>query len=517
MRELTIALILLITTLTCSSAAYLINSDFNRLEVRSLELGRSGSISAIMYLPKGGEKLPAAVLVHGVSSSKESMSALALELARRGIASLCLDAQGHGDSGGYLNLYSDPTLGINAALEYLRSQPFIDQNSIILIGHSLGASAVRSSADRGAVAHVLIGGGLSSSLAALEKMNSTFPRNLLIVVGTGDVLFELEALKDDLTPAFGVRGRGGKVYGDFEKGTARKLVTPTTTHLLEPLDPETVSEVVNWVLRSTDKEANALDLVYPSRDLLMLFSLLRRPTRAPIQLAFLRGDHEEVETSFLKLLIAWGLPSFLLFLPSFLMGLLIPFPQVLFANSVALWFALSSAYGLLLKRKELRRIRFKPSELLVPVMIFAAMYSLLSLLKLLYGMNLWVYVPLLRALDLRRAFLFLYFLPFSLAFFYTESLLLSGGSFLKLLGVRLLPMSLALLLQYASMFVLSVKPLPSLLGFSLEFLPLMLPLFAISTTIIWWFRKLGSPSAGILMNSLLFSWASASVFPFGGF
>ncbi|MCS7103475.1 MAG: alpha/beta hydrolase, partial [Candidatus Korarchaeum sp.] len=203
MRELTIALILLITTLTCSSAAYLINSDFNRLEVRSLELGRSGSISAIMYLPKGGEKLPAAVLVHGVSSSKESMSALALELARRGIASLCLDAQGHGDSGGYLNLYSDPTLGINAALEYLRSQPFIDQNSIILIGHSLGASAVRSSADRGAVAHVLIGGGLSSSLAALEKMNSTFPRNLLIVVGTGDVLFELEALKDDLTPAFG--------------------------------------------------------------------------------------------------------------------------------------------------------------------------------------------------------------------------------------------------------------------------------------------------------------------------
>ncbi|MCS7102816.1 MAG: hypothetical protein NZ992_02915, partial [Candidatus Korarchaeum sp.] len=87
----------------------------------------------------------------------------------------------------------------------------------------------------------------------------------------------------------------------------------------------------------------------------------------------------------------------------------------------------------------------------------------------------------------------------------------------KLLGVRLLPMSLALLLQYASMFVLSVKPLPSLLGFSLEFLPLMLPLFAISTTIIWWFRKLGSPSAGILMNSLLFSWASASVFPFGGF
>ncbi|MEM1520672.1 MAG: hypothetical protein QXK42_03950, partial [Candidatus Korarchaeum sp.] len=93
MRELIAALILISLVVSCSSAAYLINGDFGRLEVRSLELAQgNGRISAIIYIPKGVEKVPAAVLVHGVSSSKESMSAIALELARRGVASLCIDA-----------------------------------------------------------------------------------------------------------------------------------------------------------------------------------------------------------------------------------------------------------------------------------------------------------------------------------------------------------------------------------------------------------------------------------------
>ncbi|MEM0296113.1 MAG: alpha/beta hydrolase [Candidatus Korarchaeum sp.] len=517
MRELIAALILISLVVSCSSAAYLINGDFGRLEVRSLELAQgNGRISAIIYIPKGVEKVPAAVLVHGVSSSKESMSAIALELARRGVASLCIDVHGHGDSGGYLNLSSDPTLGLSVALDYLRLQPFVDRGSTALVGHSLGASAVRSSADRGAVAHVLIGGGASSRSAALG--NATFPRNLLIVVGRGDVLFDLEKLKDELVPTFGSEVEVGRFYGDFERGTARKLVVPATTHLLEPYDLTTVSEVVDWVLRSVGRGFEVRGLVYPYRDLLMLVSLLSLLLLIfPISSALLKGGEiEEPEASLRKALVAWGLPSFLLFFPSFLIGLAIPFPPVLFANSIAIWFSLSSAYGLLLGRKRLIRPRFGLSDLSVSIAIFLVIYSVISSLKFVYGMNLWLYVPLLRTLDLRRALLLLYLLPFSLCFFYAESLLLVGRSLAKLLCVRLLPMSSALLLQYASIFAFNFKLLPSLLGFSLEFLPLMLPLFALSTAVIWWFRKLGSPSAAMLVNSLVFSWASASVFPFGG-
>lgn len=512
-----IAVFTLLSALVCSSAAHLINRDFGRLEVRPLELSQGNlKVSAVIYVPKGSGKVPAAALVHGLSSSKESMSALALELARRGVASLCVDAQGHGDSGGYLNLSSDPTLGLKAALEYLRSQPSVDLNSIALVGHSLGASAVRSSAELGAAAHVLIGGGVSRLPETLGEMNETHPRNLLVVVGRGDVLFDLEELEEELAPAFGSEVEVGRVYGDFRTGTARKLVLPATTHLLEPVDPETVSEVVDWVMRSVGREPASTELIYPYRDSLMLISLLSvLLTILPISSLLVKGSGvEEVEAPFWRTFIAWGLPSLLLFLPSFLIGLAIPFPPVLFANSVTIWFALSSAYGLLLKRKGLTRIRLKISDVLSSLMIFITLYSMISLLKLLHGMNPWVYVPILRTLDLRRFLLLLYFLPFSFAFFYTEDLLLAGRNLLKLLCIRLLPISLVLLIQYAPTFALGVRPLPSLLGFSLEFLPLMLPLFAISTTVIWWFRKLGSPSS-VLVNSSLFSWASASVFPFG--
>lgn len=530
-RESVLTILLSTLAATCALAALFLNSGSGSIDVSSIMI--QNEISATLYRPKIDGKLPAAVLVHGVSSSKESMSALALELARRGIVALCIDARGHGDSGGHLNLSSDPTIGLNEALEFLRSKDFVDKESIILIGHSLGAYAAMASSED-SIANVLLGGGISMRSTHHGELNATHPRNLLIIIGRGDALFDLNIVRKELGPAFGTEEViAGKVYGDFRLGTARKLVITEATHLLEPIDGRAVSEAVDWACLSLGRDCNAGDLIYPYRDLLMSLSIFSILTLAfPFSKLLLRSEVVAASGKLREslVLIIWILPFLALFVPSFLTGMSLGFPPVLFGSSIALWFLLSSAYGsiliILLRRKygsawilkDLRR------QLLSSFAIFLAIYSLPLSIKAFFGLNIWLYVPILRALDARRAILMICFIPFFLAYFLIESLIcgMEGDAsrlgFAKFVCVRVAPIVALLSINYTSMFLLNIRIFPSLVGFSLEFLPIACVLFAIASSYTRWFSThLGSPVAGALLNSLLLSWASASVFPFGSF
>ncbi len=79
-------------------------------------------------------------------------------------------------------------------------------------------------------------------------------RNLLVAVGIHDVLFDIEVLTETLQPIFDTSTpiEPGVTYGDFASGRARRLVVTPTIHLLEPVDPTIVSEVVDWLLRAFD-------------------------------------------------------------------------------------------------------------------------------------------------------------------------------------------------------------------------------------------------------------------------
>jgi len=554
--------------LTGTVAAFLINNDFGRLEVKTVRIPDGDHyISGALYRPRAATEenpMPAVILVHGISSAKESMSSIALELARRSLVALSIDVVGHGDSGGRLGATGDPSLGAIASLKYVETLPYVDASSLGLVGHSLGAGAVRAAAaaHREVKATVLIAGGLdgmASNQLAYGVLNTTFPRNLLVAIGRQDVLFNLNQVAGEwLPPVFGVQEVSpGRLYGDFNSGTARKLVAPATTHLLEPLDPTIVSETVVWMSSALQpSEASRVGLLeegltYPYCETMMLLSifsligltfpvstfiLLKPPSRKAVGV-----EHGSLEDW--KIMVIWGALSIALLLPTFLLGFSLAFPPVLFGSSIAWWllmvaitgiflilFVIPRFSGVRLRMRTLVSESFTWQEAPAAISLFLMLYVIVYLIDLLLGMNLWIFVPIFKVLrTATRITLFLTFIPFFLVFFYVEGIylhVLRGGSresgFLtealamgRTIGIKIAPYILIMGLQYIPMFLLEVKPLTSFLGFLIEFLPLITLQFTISTACSWWLHRLTSSiGMGTVFNALLFAWISAGVFPF---
>ncbi|MEM3647097.1 MAG: alpha/beta fold hydrolase [Thermofilum sp.] len=565
-----ILIVLAAVFLTGTAAAFIINNDFGRLEVKTVAiLDGDHYISGVLYRPNAATEenpSPAVVLVHGISSAKESMSSIALELARRGFVTLSIDVVGHGDSGGRLGATRDPSLGAIAALRHVETLPYVDASSLGLVGHSLGAGAARATAaaHREVKATVLIAGGLggmASNQLAYGVMNTTFPRNLLVAIGRQDVLFNLNQVAGEwLPPVFGVpEVSPGRLYGDFNFGTARKLVAPATTHLLEPLDPTIVSETVVWMSSalqpSEASRAGQLDegLTYPYRETAMLLSIFSLVGLTfPVSTFILpRGLSNRrtagVEHGCLKdwkIMVVWGTLSVALLLPTFLLGFSLPFPPVLFGSSIAWWLLMVAIAGSLLIRfivprfsggrlriRTLASESFAWRETCAAISLFFTLYIIVYLIDLLLGMNLWVFVPIFKVLrTAERITLFLIFIPFFLIFFYVEGIYLHalrGGSgkngFVsealsmgRTIWIKIAPYVLIMGVQYIPMFLLEVKLLTSFLGFLIEFLPLITVQFIISTACSWWLHRLTSSIVtGTVFNALLFAWVSAGVFPFG--
>ncbi|MBO3753902.1 MAG: alpha/beta fold hydrolase [Candidatus Brockarchaeota archaeon] len=563
-------IVLAVVFLTGTAAAFIINNDFGRLEVKTVEIPDGEHyISGVLYRPRAAAEenpLPAVVLVHGISSAKESMSSIALELARRGFVALSIDVVGHGDSGGRLGATKDPSLGALAALRYAETLPYVDASSLGLVGHSLGAGAVRAAAaaHRRVKATVLIAGGLggmASSPLEYGVLNTTFPKNLLVAIGREDVLFNLDQVTEEwLPPVFGVQEVSpGRLYGDFNSGTARKLVAPATTHLLEPLDPTIVSETVVWMgsalKPSETSQIRRLEegLTYPYRETMMLLSVFSLVGLTfPVSLLILLrkpSNKSSIEYGSLKdwkIMVIWGGLSIVLLLPTFILGFSLSFPPVLFGSSIAWWLLMVATAGVFLillvmprfsgVRLRIRRLAsesFTWRETCVAISLFLMLYIIVYLIDLFLGVNLWIFVPIFKVLRIpARITLFLTFIPFFLVFFYVEGIYLhvlrmGGGKngFLpealemgRTIGIKITPYILVMGTQYIPMFLFEFKPLTSFLGFLIEFLPLITVLFIISTACSWWFHRLTSSiGTGTVFNALLFAWISAGVFPFGAF
>lgn len=551
------------------TSAFIINSDFGKLDVEIVEIPDGDHyVSGLLYRPRTattGKPLPAVVLVHGISSAKESMSSIALELARRDFVALTIDVVGHGDSGGRLGATGDFSLGTLAAIRYLEAQPYVNASSLGLVGHSLGAGAIRAAAfSHGRIkATVFIAGGLgemASDPSAYGVLNSTFPKNLLVVIGRQDVLFELPRVMGEiLPPVFGV-SQGivpERPYGNFSSGTARKLITPVTTHLLEPLDPNVVSETVVWMSNalklgeSGQVERLEGSLIYPYREAIMLLSVLIFVGLIfPISICMLPNGFKSVreKSGFLPdwiIMVLWGVLSMILFLPTFFLSFIISFPPVLFGSSIAWWllmvgitglfilFILSKFSNIRLRMRTMMAESFMPRKVFVAICLFLLLYFIVHLMNLFLNFNLWIFVPIFKALKSpARVILFLTFIPFFLIFFYVEGiylhilrrksekkgLLAEALDMGRTIGIKIAPYMTIMSIQYIPMFLLEFKPLTSFIGFMLEFFPLITLQFIISTACSWWFHRFSSSiSMGAIFNALLFAWISAGVFPFGVF
>ncbi len=279
---------ILSAVLLCSLySASALNTDFGGVIV-SIEAIDSdfGVLTGLLYRPADseGQLLPAVVVAHGISESSQVLSGLGLELARAGFVVLVLDLPGHGGSDGYINQgQNSPSLGLPAAVDYLSGLSYVDSARIGLVGHSLGAGAVRAANTEldNVQSTVLIGGGVGDAAAGDQygSLNATYPKNVLVIVGEYDVLFDMESLVNrDLSGLFNTSGpvQPGVLYGSFQSQSARKLIVPPTTHLFESLDPTAIQQVTAWMQQTlkTDEAPTNQSLIYQCRELAQVFALL---------------------------------------------------------------------------------------------------------------------------------------------------------------------------------------------------------------------------------------------------
>jgi len=541
--------------------SYQLNTDFGLLEVFTISIPAGDlQLSGLLYVPSEAHPdnpRPAVVLTHGISSSKETVSGIALELARRGIVSLAFDLPGHGDSEGGLGM-ADPSMGMNAAVDYVESLPYVDRGLIGVAGHSLGAGAARATSfTKDITASAFIGGGTGEEHRQEGALTQSSPRNLLVAVGRHDVLFDIDTLFEDLQPIFGIATpvEPGITYGNLSSGQARKLVVAPTIHLLEPLDATIVSEVVGWFMEAFDshsgRDQSSNKTTYIWRELAILLSLMAcigivfplsriaRNQIEPLQLGKPRDQYKILSGR--KVLLLWGGLGVVSFLPFMGLGAMIPFPPQLFGSSMAWWLLSMGVAGALLLRivasrslqsdlklRELVTSSFKKTDVLIASGLVMLLYLVGVSVEELTSLNLRIYVPILNTLmPVGRAVVFPSYVPFFLCFFFVEGLYLhvlrkgSGQEYsdlFRVLAIKLIPYLAVLGTQYVPMYTLNLRLFPGLLGFFLEFIWAIVPLFAISTACSWWLHRVtGRIGAGAIFNSLLIAWVSASLFPFGTF
>jgi len=251
--------------------AWLVQRDFGRVEVSNVTYENSNGIPirAKLLRPVHASRenrMPGAVYIHGYQNNRETGDAYCIEMAKRGFVVLNIDAIGRGNSG----IPNDPdspdfdkTYGGRTSLEYLKSLPFVDANDLGMMGHSLGAEMAYMVALQDPSVRALVITGFAYTEAASESS----PKNMLMIFGkwdefrgrmTGTRDIEKEWMGTPQTrkvipvenPEFRV------TYGDFAKGTARRVFVPRTIHIQESHNSKAISEALEWMrkaLRPQDK------------------------------------------------------------------------------------------------------------------------------------------------------------------------------------------------------------------------------------------------------------------------
>jgi hypothetical protein len=251
--------------------ASLVQTDFGRVDVANViyENYNGIHVRAKLLRPVDATKenpMPGVVHIHGYQNNRETGDAYCLELARRGFVVLNIDAIGRGNSG-MPNNPKDPqfdkTYGGLTSLKVLRSLPFVDPESVGMLGHSLGAEMAYQVAlgDSG------VNGLVISGFAYTQAASGTSPRNMLMIIGkwdefrqrmTGTRDIEKEWMSSAQTKKVipVANPRIGVTYGDFTQGTARRVVVPRTIHFMESHDRGGIGEMIEWMrkaLRPSDK------------------------------------------------------------------------------------------------------------------------------------------------------------------------------------------------------------------------------------------------------------------------
>ena len=164
------------------------------------------------------------------------------------------------------------------------------------------------------------------------------------------------------------------------------------------------------------------------------------------------------------------------------------------------------------------------------IVVFVILFAIVSFMTI-FNFNFRIITPIFRNFSsYSRLLVFFAFTPFFFAYFVAEGFYLhkfnswlpsSPGFWNNLRNLaaavigKIAPFAILLFIHYSVKIAFDVWLLPAFIGFLLEFLWLIVPIFAIASSFSWWFyKRTGDVFSGAMLNTLLMSWIAAVVFPF---
>ncbi|MDR1902144.1 MAG: prolyl oligopeptidase family serine peptidase [Treponema sp.] len=141
---------LILILISCIGASIL-QSNFGSVRIRDIYLGtdQQQQLHALMFIPKNASaehKVPVVITSHGWLNSAEVQDAASIELSRRGIMVIAMDAYSHGMSSnvrlkeGLFPQIDIDGMGMVPLVEYVSSGilDYVDTSRIGVMGHSMG-------------------------------------------------------------------------------------------------------------------------------------------------------------------------------------------------------------------------------------------------------------------------------------------------------------------------------------------------------------------------------------------
>ena len=245
-------------------AGLLLNQSFYphniATETINLKRDRDHPLVGRLYIPERTKTpYPTIILWHGVSSSKEMMEPLAVELARQGIAAIAFDAGGFGES--YARPFSseENLKDASVVFDYVNQHPErFDRLHLGMGGHSMGAATAGSETASSKQIRVTIALGMSAEISRIS------PANLLMGIGLYEELHSPAAMRETLQQGTGEETQEFQLKGDFQNGSARKLfISSISNHLIEPFDPTLIQEAVVWAVKAFGLPERSVILTSP--------------------------------------------------------------------------------------------------------------------------------------------------------------------------------------------------------------------------------------------------------------
>lgn len=297
--------------LLASLLASLIQSSWGRVQVTGLKIpAQNGQwVVADLFKPKAAtkdDKAPLIVVVPGFQRSKETLSNISLELARRGFVVIAIDPYAQGGSSSSMSRRSATTegYGMFAIVDYVASTAvlnYVDRSRIGATGHSAGGNAAirganyfgREAAKTGQPSklHSVFVSGYVLTLTedVLEDVRSNVGISYALFdegayrneMANGDMRTAPEALRlvnmarsPDLEPVGEVEL--GRYYGDREQRTLRVVHNERLLHPFQPYSPEATANQVAYFEEVFDWESGLEpdDQVWYWKELMTMIALV---------------------------------------------------------------------------------------------------------------------------------------------------------------------------------------------------------------------------------------------------